>query len=187
MSPDPSAFLEEHELRDGTKIIVRPIRPSDADELRALFKRLSPDSIYLRFLEARKDLTIEQARQFATVDYDDDMAIVASLHHPEDSGDIIGVARYSVLPGAERRVAETAIVVEDAYQNRGLGTLLLLRLVQYATNHGVDSLRASVHQSNAHILYFIKKSGLETTRKLEEGGVWEITVDLEGLAAQLTD
>lgn len=187
MGTNPSAFREEVQLRDGTPVLLRPIRTEDAQGLRALFNRLSPDSIYLRFLEARKELTLQQARQFATVDYEENMAIVAAIPHPEDDGDIIGVARYSVLPSPNDRVAETAVVVEDAYQNRGLGTILLLRLVQYATDRGIDSLQASVHQSNAHILYFIKKSGLPAKRKLEEGGVWEITVDLDGPAGGPAD
>lgn len=177
MATSQSDWTEGVTLRDGTDVRLRPVRPDDAARLRALFHRLSPESVYLRFLEARKDLTLEQAREFATLDYRHSMAIVAVI---DEAGEekIIGVARYGEDPDHPEAGADTAVVVEDAYQGRGLGTILLLRLVLYAKDHGIKALRASVHQSNAQILRFVQRSGLPTKKKVEEG-VWEIKLDLE--------
>lgn len=164
-------------LRDGTTVTIRPIRPDDAPRLQALFYRLSPESIALRFLGHRKELPYEQAKQFATVDYHKRMALVATR---EQGGEehIIAVARYAVDPVGQTDFAEAAIVVEDEYQKRGLGTLLLIRLVEYARQHGIHAFTATVRHDNVQIMRFIRKSGLPTERKLG-AGVWEIVVKLE--------
>lgn len=164
-------------LRDGTAVTIRPIRPDDAHGLQALFYRLSPESISLRFLGQPKELPYEQARQLANVDYQKRMALVATR---EQGGEehIIAVARYAVDPAGQPDLAEAAIVVEDEYQNRGLGTLLLIRLVAYAQAHGIRAFMAAVHHDNAQIMRFIRHSGLPTESTLE-AGVWEILVKLE--------
>lgn len=186
MLPETAKFSELVTLRDGTRVELRPIRPDDAERLQGLFGRLSPESIYLRFLERRKQLTVDQAVQFATVNYDTTMAIVAVLAEDPKDPKIIGVARYGVEPGQTARVAEAAVVVEDAFQNRGLGTLLLQRLLDYAREHDMQALQATIHQNNAKILHFIQKGGLPTERRLA-GGVWEVqvTVNPEDAASEV--
>jgi acetyltransferase len=178
MTPDVPDFAVSAALRDGTQIEIRPVRPDDAERLQALFSRLSSESIYFRFLEARKQLPLEQAVRFATVNYRTTMAIVAVLEEGVDEQKIIGVARYGVEPESEDMSAEAAIVVEDAYQNRGVGTLLLQQLLEYARKQGIPALRANIHQNNARILHFVKKGGLPTERRLS-GGVWEIKVKVD--------
>ena len=183
MATSAPEWSEEVTLRDGTEVQLRPVRPDDAPRLRALFHRLSPESIYLRFLDARKDLTLDQARDFATVDYHHSMAIVAVVGEGDETS-IIGVARYGEDPSRPEAGADTAVVVEDSFQGRGLGTILLLRLVAYARDRGIKSLRASVHTSNAQIMRFVRRSGLPTRKKLEEG-IWDIILDLD--SGQLPD
>jgi len=163
-------------LRDGTTVTIRPIRPDDAPRLQALFYRLSPESIALRFLGHPKELPYEQAQQLANVDYQTRMALVATRE--EDSEEhIIAVARYAA-DSAQPDLAEAAIVVEDEYQKQGLGTLLLIRLVAYARTHGIRDFMATVHHDNAQIMRFIRRSGLPSQSKLA-AGVWEIVVKLE--------
>ncbi|MDX1601418.1 MAG: GNAT family N-acetyltransferase, partial [Anaerolineales bacterium] len=118
----------------------------------------------------------EQAREFASVDYQRTMAIVAAVGEGDDEK-IIGVARYGEDVEDPDAGAETAVVVEDAYQGRGLGTILLYRLVTYAQKQGIHRLRATVHQSNAQILRFVRRSGLPTEQTLRDG-VWDITLSL---------
>jgi acetyltransferase len=164
-------------LMDGTQVLIRPIRPDDAPRLQHGFTHLSPESIYLRFLETFKALSDQQAENFATVDYQNRMAFVASIQ--EDGQEhLIGVARYSKINQAEPGLAESAVVVIDEYQGRGLGTLLLIRLVDYARAHGVTTLLATVHYTNAKMLRFIQRSGFPFQRKILEPGVWEIRVFL---------
>lgn len=173
----PYEAVETAALRDGTPVLIRPIRPDDAPRLQEGFRRLSPRSIYLRFLEAYKELSDRQAREFSCLDYVNRMALVAEIEEDGESH-LIGVARYAMIPGAEEGLAEAAVVVVDEYQGRGLGKLLMRHLVQYARQHGVHTFLATIHVSNAVILHFIRSSGLPMEKKIVEPGVWEVRVRL---------
>ncbi|MBL7184559.1 MAG: GNAT family N-acetyltransferase [Anaerolineae bacterium] len=175
--PETPEKPEPVTLRDGSAVTIRPIRPDDARRLQALFDRLSPESISLRFLGQPKELPYEQAEQLANVDYQKRMALVATREQDGEEH-IIAVARYAVNPADQPDLAEAAIVVEDEYQKRGLGTLLLSRLVAYAQAHGIRAFMATVHQDNIQIMRFVRHSGLPTESTLE-AGVWEIVVKLE--------
>ncbi|HSJ54301.1 MAG TPA: GNAT family N-acetyltransferase [Anaerolineae bacterium] len=167
--PEPSIV----HLRDGTAVTIRPIVPEDAPLLQALFHRLSPESIFFRFLGRPKELPRQQAERLANLDYRRQMAFVATL-----GGDIIGVARYAQSSYHEEGLMEAAVVVEDEYQSRGLGTILLNHLSDYAREQGVLAFLASIHQTNDRILGFIRKSGLRTESRIE-AGLWEIRVYLD--------
>jgi RimJ/RimL family protein N-acetyltransferase len=167
---------DSFQLRDGSTARLRAVRQDDTDRLIALFHRLSPESVYYRFLEPRRHLPRSQAELFANVDHQSTMAIAAALPRDGDE-DIIGVARYALIEPPGDGVAEAAIVVEDAYQGQGLGTELLQRLANYASSHGLRAFRATIHQSNSRILHFIERSGLRATRRLD-GSLWDILIEL---------
>jgi len=163
-------------LRDGTRLSVRPIHPDDAPRLQALHARLSTETIFLRFMGMRAVLLPDEARDFATLDYQTRMAFVAT--QPEGADEcIVGVARYAVVSQRRPGEAEAAIVIEDRFQNRGLGTLLLERLLAYARSHGITAFVAEINAENERMLKFVRHSGLPTEKRLE-GGVWEIRVKI---------
>jgi GNAT superfamily N-acetyltransferase len=164
-------------LCDGTAAIIRPIHADDALRLQALFARLSPESIFFRFLGPRKELPNEQAEDLANVDYQTRMALVATYEQCGQE-EIIAVARYARMSGTEDGLVEAAIVVEDRDQGQGLGTLLLKRLVSYARTYGIRTFLALVHSNNGWMMRFIQRSGLPTERKAEPGAL-EIRVKLE--------
>jgi acetyltransferase len=174
----PQEWIDHIVLEDGTPITIRPIRPDDAPKLQAAFKRLSSQSIYYRFLQIFSQLTDQQARDFANLDYYQRMALVAETREAGELN-LIGVARYAWLPGEEPGLAESAVVVIDEYQKRGLGSLLLRRLVRYARSHDVQAFLATVHVSNAQIMRFIQRSGFPAEKRMIEPGVWEIRVLLQ--------
>jgi acetyltransferase len=165
-------------LRDGMQVIIRPVRPDDAPGLQALFNRLSPRSIYHRFLGFRKALPDQEAKRLAEVDYQAKMALVAT-YDKHGRENIIGVARYDALSSTEPSVAEASVVVEDHYQGRGLCTHLLKRLKVYAQTHDIRAFRALVHNDNTQIMRLIQYSGLPVERMTIEQGVWDIQVNLE--------
>jgi GNAT superfamily N-acetyltransferase len=164
----PVKESEVVELRDGTRVTIRPIRADDAPRLQALFGRLSQESIYYRFLELRKEMTYEQARCLADLDHRTQMALVATCGQYGDEA-VIAVARYEVIAGSWPPEAEVAIVVEDRHQGKGLGTLLLERLATYAVAHGIRAFRASVFHDNARVMRLIRRSGLPTESTVETG------------------
>jgi acetyltransferase len=170
---------ESIKLLDGRRVTLRPIRPDDAPRLQEGFARLSSQSIYMRFLKTANALSDEQARQFATVDYLDRMALVGAVIEEDGAEHLVAVARYGAIAGDEVGLAEAAIVVRDDYQGLGLGKILMKRLLQYGRHHGVHKLIATVHSSNARVLRFITKSGLPFEKKMLEPGVWEYRIRLE--------
>jgi RimJ/RimL family protein N-acetyltransferase len=166
-------------LSDGTPVCLRPIRPDDAARLQAFHARLSPDSIYLRWLAAHPVLSAEEARQLADLDYVTRMAYVATQGEgPAER--IVGVARYGLVRPGDPDEAESAVIVEDSFQRRGLGWALLGRLMRYARAMGVRTWLAEINAGNARMLRFIERGGLPVTRRLE-GGAWQVRMDISGL------
>ncbi|MFN2242343.1 MAG: GNAT family N-acetyltransferase [Anaerolineae bacterium] len=162
--------VETVRLCDGTPVLIRPVRSDDAPRLQALFGRLSRESIYYRFLEFRKEMTHQEAKRLAELDYHTQMALVATRRQSGEE-EVIGVARYAVAPGSEPAEAEAAIVVEDCYQNLGLGTQLLNHLAAYAVAHGVCAFLATVRFDNDRVLRVIRRSGLPIESRLEAGAL----------------
>jgi GNAT superfamily N-acetyltransferase len=165
------------DLRDGTPVVIRPIRPDDAQRLQSLFALISSETISFRFLARRKELPYEEANRLADVDYQTRMALVATCERNGDA-EIIGVARYAVIPGTWPAEAEAAIVVEDRCQGKGLGTVLLERLVAYASAHGIRAFLATVRHDNSRMMRFIRRNGLPTESRVGSG-IWEIRVELK--------
>jgi acetyltransferase len=174
--PIPSLDPEPRLLKDSTSIVIRPIRPDDADDLQATFQRLSMESIYLRFLSFKKELSDAEARYLATVDYTSRMAFVALCS--ENGKDIVvGVSRYALLDTSDPEMAESAVVVADEYQGRGIGTRLLWRLVSYARAKGIHYLRGNLQIGNNRMLDLVKRSGLPHQTRFVDG-IWEVTIDI---------
>jgi acetyltransferase len=160
-------------LRDGTPVTLRDIRPKDESALTALYERLSPQTAYQRFFTVMRRLPPDWAHILANVDYDRRMAIVAL----GPDGALIGVARYVYDDRA--REAEIAIVIEDAWQGRGLGTLLLGELVAYAEGKGIRRFRAYVLADNLRMLKLLRRGTRIVKRKLESGVLSLLLAPLE--------
>ena len=90
---------------------------------------------------------------------------------------VVGVARYAMLDTDHPDMAESAVVVADEYQGRGLGKLLLWRLVSYARAKGIHYLRGNMQIGNDRMLELVRRSGLfHRTRYVD--GIWEVTIDM---------
>jgi RimJ/RimL family protein N-acetyltransferase len=160
--------LEHTILEDGTALTIRPIRPDDAPRLQAFHARLSPETIYWRYLCPHPKLSAAEAERFTNVDYQHRMAFVA-IQAEQEQEDVIGVARYECLRAGHADQAELAIVVEDRFQRRGIGTILLAHLTNHARTHGIRALVAEISAQNQRMLNFMRRSGLPTKTKLEDG------------------
>ena len=112
-------------LRDGSSIHLRAMRSDDKPHLLAFFSRLSPQSMYFRFFQAKATLTEQELQYFTDLDFVRNVALVATRQVGHDEH-IIGVGRYMHLDGQETPAprAEVAFAIADEYQGLGIGTLL---------------------------------------------------------------
>ena len=167
-APDPAR--DEILLRDGTRLVVRPIRPDDAAALVALHARLSADTIYRRYFGARPHLSPDVVERFTRVDGRARFALVALR-----VADLVAVARYEGRPG--ERSAELAVVVDDALQHQGVGRLMLERLVDVAREAGLATIVADVLAGNVAMLSLLRTLGLPG-RTESDGETVTVHVDL---------
>ncbi|RDE17488.1 MAG: 4-hydroxybutyrate CoA-transferase [Candidatus Thorarchaeota archaeon] len=166
-------FASEFEVQESFKgpdgpitIKFRLIRPDDADRIKDLFYDLSEESIYFRFLTPLKSLRRQTLQDFYAVDQDRDISLVAVVRTDDESENekIIGAGRY--LLNRSTNQAEFALLVQDEYQNRGIGSFLLSQLMRIAKSKGVDAFIAYVHPSNRKMIAFIHKTGKVVESKL---------------------
>ena len=172
-------------LRRGESIVIRPIRPDDATRLQASFAQMTPETIYDRFMGYKKTLPDQEARHLASLDYDSQMALVATKRKAHGEEMIIGIAQYYVLYDNPCS-AEFAVVVNDAFQHQGLGTHLMMRLMGYAQAHGINTFLGYAHGENYRLLRLIQRTGLPIERKLNDG-TWEIRVQLKGVDLSIVE
>ena len=141
-------------LRDGTTVRVRPTSPGDAPKLQRLLERLSPNSRYLRFFSASVDMD-RAVHWAADVDHVRKDGLVAVTGTPER---IIGHAGWERERERPER-AEVAMVLDDEFQGRGLGTILLGQLAEGARTLGVEMFTAEVLSANSQMLQVFRDSG----------------------------
>jgi GNAT superfamily N-acetyltransferase len=167
---DSKAYAAQEVLRDGTTILLRAIRPADKAALSRFHGRLSPESVYFRYFELKPILSARDLAYLTELDNERRVALVATLS-PSADAPIAGVARYDVLPGEPGKPvrAELGIVVEDAFQNRGIGTALLKHLLKIAHDRGIKEITAEVLPQNTKMLELVAGSGVPVQRALDEG------------------
>lgn len=164
-------------LRDGTVLYQRAIHISDAPRLQAFHGRLSRQTILFRFFGVVPELSSEFAERLSHVDYENRMAVVATLEAGADEP-IIAVARYQ---RTAPETAEIALAVEDRWQGRGVGPLLLRTLAAYARRHGFTTFIAEVMYDNDRMLVMLRHSSIPTTLRLRDGRV-EGRLDISGIS-----
>ena len=161
-------------LEDGTRVLIRYLEPSDREELRKGFLRLSTLSRWLRFASPIRRLSEGQLKYLTEVDQVDHIAIgVRDEGHPHKAG--IAVARCIRLK-QDPMAAEFAITVVDDYQNRGIGKLLVRVLMAVAAQRGIRTLQGFVLGSNSRMLHILEGFGARIKGRLD--GTVEVQLDL---------
>ncbi len=167
------------ELKDRTRVHLRPIAPEDEPLLHEAVAAMSERTVYFRFFSPIKRMSDALAHRLAVVDYNDRFALVATTHRPAGKERIVGVARYD--RAAQTEMAEVAVAVIDEFQRRGLGSVLLAELARVARTHGIRTFQLIVLPENQEMLGLLRKMGWIHQAKLV-GGVYEISFELPELA-----
>jgi GNAT superfamily N-acetyltransferase len=153
-------------LRDGSRVLVRPIEATDTVELQRAFALLSERSRYTRFMTGTPALSDRVARSLTDVDHRDHEALVALTGSPGAGGsyDIVAVARYVRLQDVPSD-ADLAITVSDQWQGRGLGRALLARLGERARAMGIVGFTVDVLLDNPAALGLVRSVGGSVDRR----------------------
>ena len=166
----PSHYETEVLLKDGSRMMLRPIKREDIEAWLAFVSRLGRRTKYLRF-HSVPTLTLEDAVRFCTVDYTNTFAFVAEVLR-EQRQDIVAIGRYYRLP--KKHSAEVAFVIEDAYQGKGIGTRLMEWLANVARDNGITTFEADVLAENREMMSVLRDYGFHITSGLE-AGVYHVT------------
>jgi acyl-CoA hydrolase/RimJ/RimL family protein N-acetyltransferase len=160
-------------LDDGTLINIRPMHPTDEKRVRGLFQSLSEQTKYYRFMSHITKVPQKQIQNFVYIDYRSEMALVGTI--PESHGDeIIAIGRYFIDPRTNR--AEVAFVVQDKWQNRGIGTFMFKLLINIARQNGIEGFNAEVLIENKPMLAVLRKGDCKLSSR-SEGRVNSINID----------
>lgn len=169
----PESFV----LADNTRATIRAIRPGDAPHIQAFVRRLSPESSYYRFLTTITALSDAEAARLANVDYENRMALVATLLSDEGE-QIIAVARYARSATQPDR-AEFAVVVADEYQKQGIARALIKHIGVYARQHGIHVFTGTILGANLRMRQFVRNCGLPNRIAAGDHGELEVEVQLD--------
>ena len=173
ISPYPSDKEMEWPLRDGRKYTVRPLHPHDAEMLQTLVRNLSPESRYFRFVSSMRELSDRMLAKFTLIDYDREMALVAIYRERvllEEGGfneteKIIGVSRYVTNP--DKSTCEFSLLVADDFAGQGLGSRLMLSIIDVARSRGLAYIEGLVLNNNHNMIKLMRSLGFEV-KKYEE-------------------
>ncbi|HSG77565.1 MAG TPA: bifunctional acetate--CoA ligase family protein/GNAT family N-acetyltransferase [Burkholderiales bacterium] len=154
--PYPAHLVGTWRPAEGPEVTLRPIRPEDAQMEQAFVKSLSAETRYFRFMDTLRELTPQMLVRFTQIDYDREMAFVATV--PEDGREAeIGVTRYVANPDGES--CEFAVVIADGWQRRGLGRRMMEQLIDVARARGLRAMVGHVLAENRGMLALCQKLG----------------------------
>jgi len=162
-------------LKDGTKVLLRPIKPSDATLKQHLFYALSKETIKKRYLGSLKAMPLKRIWPYVTIDYENEMSIVGVVMEGEMEN-FVAIGSYARIP--HTRMAEVSLVVRDDWQNKGLGTLLLKYLIEIAKKKGFEGFTAWVLIENTKMMHIFKKLGYPIKYRIE-GNLYYVVIKFQ--------
>ncbi len=177
--PYPAQYITPWEMRDGTRVTIRPIRPEDEPMMVKFHETLSERSVYFRYFHPMR-LNVRVAHERLTrmcfIDYSREMALAVEHFDPQTGErEILAIGRLIKLHGSKD--GEFAILVSDIWQHRGLGIELLRRLVTIGRDEKLSRIVADVLPDNLEMLRMCEKLGFKQHYWIE-GGVVKVSLVL---------
>lgn len=165
ISPYPNQYESHWLLRDGTPMLLRPMKPEDEPLVFDFLNRCSDETIYFRYFRLIKNWTHEMLIRFTQNDYDRELGLMAVAQPPSPEV-MMGVSR--LVMDADHQTGEFAVIVGDPWQGKGLGPKLLEQLIAVARDQGVQLLWAEVLAGNKPMLELAKKAGFSVKGRADE-------------------
>jgi acetyltransferase len=173
IAPYPKHLESTGVARDGTPVTLRPVRPEDEPLLQDLVAYMSLEDVRMRFFAPLSELSHSLAARLSQIDYDREMALVA-----QHDGTTLGVARYFADPDRQR--AEYAVAVRSDWKGRGIGYLLMTRLIEVAREAGIGELVGEVLRENGPMLEMCGELGFHATPEPNDAAVMNVRKPLAG-------
>jgi acetyltransferase len=167
--PYPAHLMTQIQLNDGTDIIIRPIRPEDAEIEQKFIRELSDEARYFRFMSSLHELSQEMLIRFTQIDYHNEMALIAVKPTVDESEEEIGVARY--ISNLDKKSCEFALVVSDQWQHKGIGHHLMHKLMEIARDRGFEKMEGEILSNNFKMIDLIKSLGFEISNDPYDPGI----------------
>jgi acetyltransferase len=172
--PYPKALEEFVHLRDERKVMLRPIRPEDEPDHHIFVSKMSHDDLRLRFFGSIDALPHTEMARLTQIDYDREMAFIATAPDAEGNPETLGVVRTVTDPDNEE--AEYAIAIRSDLKGQGLGRILMDKIISYSRSRGTKAIIGQILHENRRMLELLKKLGFK--RVSTEDGVVEVRLDL---------
>jgi acetyltransferase len=168
----PNQYIKKIKLKNGTNVILRPIKPEDEYIWLDMFKHFSEETIRYRFFRMIKDTPHEMRMRFCDIDYNKEMGIVAEINK-NGKRQFIGVVRIIAEP-KKKREAEFAIVVRDKWRRLGLGSEFMDFIIEIARDMKLKKLYGFALYDNTPMISLCKKKNF----KVERGDPGEYKIEL---------
>lgn len=152
----PSQYEAWLTLKNQKKIFIRPIVPADEEMVVAFFGKLSPQSVYLRFLNKIRALPQAMLYRFTHIDYSSEFALIGIVNEAGKDA-IVAIARYAYSP--EDNVTDLAVAVRDDWQSLGIGKALLKKVVDIGKENGIYRFEGMIHPENKTIMRILLDLG----------------------------
>jgi acetyltransferase len=153
--------LEETIDWGGERLTIRPIRPEDEEQHRMLIDAMTPEDLRLRFFSAVRSFDHSQLARMTQIDYDREMALIATVDGEDGKPRTLGVVRAVADPDNE--TAEFAVAILSNLKGRGLGRLLLQRIIAYVRSRGTHWLLGEALRENAPMIGLARACGFTVT------------------------
>ena len=174
--PYPAHLAHRAQLNDGTDIVIRPIRPEDAEGEARFVRELSDESKYFRFMNTFQELSQEMLIRLTQIDYHNEMALIAVRMVDGAEGEQIGVARYAI--NVDKKGCEFALTVADDWHGRGVGQQLMKDLMAVARTRELETMEGQVLASNKRMLRLMETLGFEVGTDASDSSIKRVVARL---------
>jgi acetyltransferase len=174
--PYPSHLVKKEQLNDGTDIVIRPIRPEDAEIEAKFVRELSTQAKYFRFMNSLQELSQDMLVRFTQIDYHNEMALIAVKS--DDAGDEqIGVARYTT--NVDKTSCDFALAVSDRWQGRGIAHHLMQDLMEVARDRNLEKMQGQVLSENTKMLELVASLNFQIRNDPDDLAIKQVEVGLQ--------
>lgn len=173
--PYPKRLEHQVTLKDGRGFLIRPIRPEDEPLIHDMVAKTAMEDLRLRFFAPMKRLSHLMAARLTQIDYDREMALIAQAPADDGSGAdaIYGTVRIAADPDNER--AEYAVLLRSDMKGKGLGYLLMKKILDYARERGIKEVFGEVLRENTSMLGLCRELGFTRHESPDDPGIVEVS------------